>query len=285
MRQQNEYENRICSLFKEKKWWDRTDKEEKIKRCIKLFEKLNDDEIELVFNLLSKVEVIEEDKYLMLYVALLEKLERKNKNWFSNLKTIYIAPLVENANYKATKSSMTAWYILRNTRFCYHPLLNDKIIHFVDAYELNNLKSMEVIDSTSCILLVDDYIGSGNTARKALDEFTHNRSCISQLVVFSIAAEKVGLKCIKEMKVKTFCAIEVNKAISDVYVGADKDKALNLMKAIESKIFKKELKNESLGYGHSESLTIMIRTSNNVFPIFWKGKDAIFERKHTWKKK
>ena len=96
--------------------------------------------------------------------------------------------------------------------------------------------------------------------------------------MFSIVALRNGLERLDKIGVKTYFAIERQKAISEEMKEADRDIAIAIMQSIEGKL--KNLKDDyKFGYKGSEALVSMERCPNNSFPIYWLTKNiAPYER-------
>ncbi len=126
------------------------------------------------------------------------------------------------------------------------------------------------------IVLVDDFVGTGNQANKVL------ASCIKSMGKLNKPNIKIFLLCIAAMEFSKgtvanlagfYSLIWLKKGIQDYYVGSELDDANKKMLRLESTLLAKNGRKTmpSFGYRHSESLfghefgTI----PNNVFPVFW----------------
>ena len=176
----------------------------------------------------------------------------------------------------SVKSSSAVLYQLKGTTMKQHLQLNPKIV-------IENIQKLPdyVITDSSIIVLVDDFIGTGETALAAVDyihEMVPALKDNSQIVVFSIIALRNGVECLNNVGVKTYCSIEKRKAISEEMVDSDREAATAIMQQIESKL--KKLKADyRFGYKGSEALVSMERCPNNTFPVYWLTKNvAPYER-------
>lgn len=130
------------------------------------------------------------------------------------------------------------------------------------------------------IILVDDFIGTGETAIAAADYIKELFPEMNpQLISFlCIVAMKEGIAMIEANGYKVYSSIQCGKGISDAFTGEELQKATQNMQAIEATLTKVTDKNK-FGYKQSEALVCMERCPNNTFPIYWlTPKIAPYER-------
>ena len=174
------------------------------------------------------------------------------------------------------KSSSAVLYQIKGTTMKQHVNLSPKLV----IENIQKLPEYKITDKTK-IVLVDDFIGTGDTAIGAVDyvhELVPSLTDNSRIIVFSIVALREGLERLDKIGVKTYFAVERQKAISEEMKEADRDAAMAIMQSIESKL--KKLKDDyKFGYKGSEALVSMERCPNNSFPIYWLTKNiAPYER-------
>ena len=180
----------------------------------------------------------------------------------------------EEAGY--VKSSSAVLYQIKGTTMKQHVNLDPKLV----VENIQKLPDYKITDKTK-IVLVDDFIGTGDTAIGAVDyvhELVPSLKDNSRIIVFSIVALRNGLERLDNIGVKTYFAVERQKAISEEMKEADRDIAIAIMQSIEGKL--KKLKDDyKFGYKGSEALVSMERCPNNSFPIYWLTKNiAPYER-------
>ena len=136
---------------------------------------------------------------------------------------------------------------------------------------------MDNIKPNQAVILLDDYIGSGETAISAIEWFMKCHNVPSkQIVIISIAAQEIGIQQVQDkMGVAVFSSLHFKRGISDYYVGEQLDTYTRIMTRIENKLNVAD--KDRFGYNQSEALISLIRTPNNTFPVFWKtyGKNKI----------
>lgn len=221
----------------------------------------------LVIELTRRFTDISGNEYLQLIIKLLNRIYEEIDDIFSLSTKFYILPLVAPQDFNRTKSSRFVWYYFRDEQVRYNPLFVGKRIVYCDV---ENSSWVSKLKTDEMVVLVDDYIGSGETAVAAItwivDSFKIDPR---KIVVLSIAAQELGIKHIlQETGVVTYSYYRFTRGISDFYSGDQRDDYLTTMSGIEDKL-KVDSKNR-LGYNQSEALISLIRTPNNTFPVFWK---------------
>lgn len=144
----------------------------------------------------------------------------------------------EEAGY--VKSSATVLYQIKGTTMKQHVNLAPKLV----VENIQKLPDYKITDKTK-IVLVDDFIGTGDTAIGAVDyvhELVPSLKDNSRIIVFSIVALRNGLERLDKIGVKTYFAVERQKAISEEMKEADRDIAIAIMQSIEGKL--KKLKDD-----------------------------------------
>lgn len=128
------------------------------------------------------------------------------------------------------------------------------------------------------IVLVDEFIGSGQSAIGRFNELKRNYESQGiediEIKVFVIAASTVGLERLKQEKISVTYLYEIKRGISDFYENKDKKENLLLAMDILENTLSQNYKGRDLpknGYGKTESLYARSEgnTPNSVFPIFW----------------
>ena len=172
------------------------------------------------------------------------------------------------------KSSSTVLYQIKGTTIRQHINLHPYMV-------IDNISKINLPDSSkNRIVLVDDFVGTGETAMGAVEyvrELCPTLKDNSTIVVLCIVAMKEGTELLRRNGVATYCHHIRQKGISEEMVEGERDEALNNMTVIESNI-KKLKDNYHFGYNHSESLVCMERCPNNTFPIYWLGNGTPYER-------
>lgn len=185
---------------------------------------------------------------------------------------IHVYPLLRQSDFLKDKSSRMVHYQFRDARFNLPDAVDNKL-QFHDLPGEGLPSDINARDDL-CVLLLDDFIGTGETAIDAikyLHEQKHVEKC--KMVIMSLVAQQEGVNRIKADGVEVLVHILRSKGISDYHTGAKKTKYLQLMTTIETRIG--VVDPYHLGLGASEALVKMVRTPNNTFPVYWLVNPAI----------
>lgn len=131
---------------------------------------------------------------------------------------------------------------------------------------------------TSSIVLIDDFIGSGEKFIKILERLsTHLKSNIN-IYVAALAGMTLGINNIsKKLAGRVFVYEKLKKGISDLAAQEKIENFNKSMAELEIPIIapkkKPGDKSFSFGYDRSEALFTLqgFAVPNNVFPVFWKN--------------
>ncbi len=128
------------------------------------------------------------------------------------------------------------------------------------------------------VVLVDDFIGTGGTAKKNIETIKNllvEKDKELELSIFAMATMKQGAKLIKPLKIKSLYCIELDKATNQIWSRIKRPSIRKRIIKMENILFEGEepepLTKFTLGYGKSEALYAWNRFNlpNNNFPIFW----------------
>lgn len=238
----------------------------------KAYAKLNDSQKSLYIDLLKRFLYIPFYKYPEELAVATDKFIQKCKTH-----KIYIYNGFSNKDYGKVKSNYLVSYQFRAIGL-------KSRVNFAgrEVKVLHSIKELlQIDDDEKCILvLVDDFVGSGDTMEKAFSYIhhrlkIHNKS-IKQFAVICLVAMKSAVARLWKSKIPIYCSHILEKGISDYYEGEDLERAIVIMKEMERQNHISEY--NSFGYGKSEALVCMERCPNNTFPIFRYGRNAIFKR-------
>ncbi len=264
----------VVEVFKKKGWEipeDDAGYESRFNRLCDRLSRLDKQEQNLVVELTSRFIAIDGHEYLHLILALLDCLHKTESDVFLPISKYYILPLIAPDDMGKTKSSRFIWYYFKDEHVKFSSLFNGKKLVYCDVDKMAWIKG---IKSSETVILVDDYIGSGETAVAAIkwlmDEYELNPK---QIIVLSIAVQEQGIQHIdKQSHVRVYSYCHLNRGISDYYIGEKKESYTETMKKIEKAL--KVEKDYQFGYNKTEALISLIRTPNNTFPVFWKLQDS-----------
>jgi len=222
-----------------------------------------------------------------------------------NADQIILAPLINSGDdkFKRSKSGHLLPYIAEHVAIPLHQNMKSlKIVSLVSPDAIPNFLSEE---KKSLIILLDDFIGSGDTAKTAVQHLeininnsrvdknrgAQNKSFISRLInkvkqacktyrpykigfndnyeilVVGLVAMNHAVKRLSTFNIHVLSAEEIYKGIEENQAITDKAWAYKLIDEVEATL--KINRDERRGYMKSEALLTMIRTPDNTFPIYW----------------
>lgn len=262
----------LRTLFVQKNWPVEEDVELSVfERFYKTLSMFNDSEQDFLIELTSKFDHIPLSDYLSFMKGPLQQLRID-----AGIVNLLFVTCTPKEDVGSVKSSSTVLYQLKGTTIKQQVNLKPYVV-------IDNITRVPLykIDKDTKIVLVDDFVGTGDTAVAAIDyihELLPGITDNAQIVVFCIVALRQGIERLNGIGVKTYYAIERKKAISEEMKAESRDAANSLMHGIENRI--KKLKPAyRFGYKGSEALVCLERCPNNTFPIYWLTKNvAPYER-------
>ncbi|QXP72119.1 hypothetical protein H0I29_08665 [Polaribacter sp. R2A056_3_33] len=272
----------LKKLFIEKGWSGMDEFNNFFENYCLFMERLDSHQHKLVRDLTADFLWLRSSDYYKHLKRTLLKLEDYS---YLNLDTVYVVPLLAKSDRDAnkTKSSGTVAYACQNPLLKYSDLFVNTNFRIIDDLErlpdVNKLKGRK-----NPILLIDDFIGSGDTALEALNEVLNIKGYDNEtLFVASLVCQEMGLNVINDRGYKVLADIIRKRGISDKYKGEELDRNIKLMESIEKILeldhkFKAKYK---FGYKSSEGLVTMTRTPNNTFPLYWF--QAQLDKTNKWK--
>ncbi len=260
---------RVSEIFDKKNWeMDQEITTSKFNLFCGMLSRLeNDEEISLMLELLEDFLHINNEFYSKRIINGFKNLLTSN----SQINTFFVLPLLAEEDLDKYKSSHLVHYLFKGSTFKYKmPQLKN-----VNIKVINKIEQVSSIKNNQQIILVDDFIGTGETTISAVNYLLKTNLLLKKqdISVLTIVIQKSGLEVLAREGINVFYSISVGKGISDKHSGDEMEKRINIMSKIEDRL--KGLKPDfRFGYKQSEALVSMERTPNNTFPIFWyEGKN------------
>jgi hypothetical protein len=220
---------------------------------------LDNDEADLIIELTQHFNKFDLGSYEGL---LIDTFKNINPSVLKYSNVVYCYPLISPEDIGKTKSGPWAIYGLRSV---ISAILPDKEVHFVDSGN-----SFPKASTKRLIFLLDDFIGSGETASSAYKYFIDSYQNEIQgdlIVVLSLVAHSDGIYRLHSECIPCFFGHSATKGITNNPSIFNKRESLDIMDKIERKL---RVNNKyKRGYAKSEALISMINTPNNTFPVFW----------------
>jgi len=220
---------------------------------------LSTEERRLFLDLLSRFHVCRFEQYLakgaLLAQAIVELLAASEKK-------VVMLPLVNPTSQRKPKSGEAiTWVMSREMRSSVK--VSGRSFDIASRDISRFLKGKE----KTAFVMVDDFIGTGKTAKESIDWLTSLGVRSSEIYVGCFAGLSEGRDKISDAGVKSVFLSSLSKGISGADHIIDKSGALELMGGIEKR---NGVTDEyRFGYEGSEALALMCFCPNNTFPIFW----------------
>lgn len=253
----------LYHLFSSKKWTKIDNNEIVFERFCNLASNLSEEQMRFVLELTEEYRWVSNSEYQKILSKLLRQLSAINHD----IKKYYVFPIIKPEDEQKNKSGNVISYILKAVK----PFVTE-----CDKIDFKELTRFEEIHSgkfklkkNEMLLLVDDFVGSGETIKSCVKEVLKNRTITNQkIIVSTIMIQQPSMDFLDKEKIRYIFEAIAKKGISNKYSGKELKAKVKLMLAIEKLI--PGGRNFSFGYEESEALVTMLRTPDNTFPIFWK---------------
>lgn len=266
--------NCLKTLFESKHWTiDDSLEISTFSRFCKTLGSLSEPQQDMLLKISEKFLHIDHKDYLENMIEPLSRLRKETEG-----EMLFFSCCLPPEDIGKCKSSMTVLYLLKGstikTRIGLDPY------KALECFKEETIKYLPKNDKFR-IVLVDDFIGSGETAvaaaeyiKKLAGDKIQNR----QIMFLSIVAMQRGVDTLAEKGYRVFSKFICKRGISDSYDDPLKSQFITQMREVESGLKKLEDKFR-FGYQGSEALVCMERCPNNTFPIYWITKGvAPYER-------
>lgn len=256
---------KLRALFKKKSWNNYSNEEYVFERLCKLMDNLSIEQKDLLFELTDDFLWVSNKEYEGLFNGIINQLESTIN--LANCVNIYLLPVVKVKDRKKNKSALSCVYLFRgllsmNKNFNH---IKIEISEDYDSLKKMNFKN----DETDLIILIDDFIGTGDSFADCWEDLLNNKTINTKnSILISIVIQSDGFDYISnKFGLTIYYSDKRNKGITNKYSEPQLSEKIRIMKDIERYCKAKEF---SFGYRQSEALVSMVRTPNNTFPIFWK---------------
>lgn len=220
---------------------------------------LSPNQAEMLISLTRDFLWVQDTEYIRLFSDVFDNLVRSLDK---NLK-VFLLPMWSDENLGKLNSSVSLLYLIK----CRIPAIQKKYNNFKISL-LDSPKGLdyEKLGENTMFCLVDDFVGSGNTAIGAAQYYVEKGVSSERVVILALVAMRQGMEKIEQNGLRVYANIVMDRAISNREDG-NRETYLAEMKDIEDYIGVNE--KYRMGYAQSEALVRMFRTPNNTFPIYW----------------
>lgn len=276
-----EYKNRFSAQN-----WAKIDGGKKVEYLCKRLSLLDDEnQKNLVLDLTDNFEYVEILNFIMELKESLEDCVRQSR--LSEKDNVLVAPLkapfIDLKNFKKSPNGELLFSKSKSPDMVY-PLLKNYLTDetLLDTINFCDDPSLVVkkFKSEACVIvLVDDFVGTGQTAKTHIDAYMnllnqYNLQCTyADFCVVVDIAMKLGVDYLSTFGIECYSKRLRVRGISDDkrYSANQIRENIKLMRQIEHEILCNLNRKYSLGFVQSESLvSIMNKAPNNTFPFYWE---------------
>ncbi|WP_290922337.1 hypothetical protein [Halodesulfovibrio sp.] len=236
-----------------------------------LLAKLDETQQNLILTLLENYQFINVLEYSSLCTQAIKNIDFGR---FSDIESISIVPCItkkdhDAGNYKSGLGIVNN-YRTKNFKVLIGKKLGSKCDLspkcFSSPFSYSNPRNKRDL-----LIFVDDFVGTGKTATKAIDDFFSNSSRKKENFCLTVLGSmQDGYNVLQKKDYPFYTVKKFNRGITDCPIFKKKKETIELMKSIEENL--KNCPKYSLGYEKSEALVTMQRTPNNTFPVFWDSE-------------
>ena len=262
--------NDLQELWSEKKWEFPTIEQSQLAFdafCAMISQLSSKDEQKFVLALTKSYKRYSLNSYSLMLIKALRSIEDCD---LVGIRNIVFAPLINpsDEHIGKSKSGQALPYIAEHVAAPLTEKFNGLVI---SAISTPTALPPILNSSETLLILLDDFIGSGDTAKNAvwglIDKPVTNK--VKYLVVV-VAAMRNAIDFLGGYNINVRCGDVLTKGIAENEFFVDKAIAYSLVDAIEAELdvgfdYRR-------GYKRSEALVSMLRTPDNTFPMYWCKK-------------
>ena len=279
----DKYVDQLYNLFENKKWFTKEVGDNSVfdRFCMRMAQLESDKERDFIIELSENYLWIKSFQYESLLILSLKDLTDNQKLVKKKNGKIFICGVVREEDFGKIKSSTFMLYLCQSILLHTFPEFQYEQVRICESPEV--LKNR--VKEADSIILLDDYIGSGETALECLGFLDFSEEQLNKVYFVSLVAQSSAIAKIETNGTKVYSAIIRRRGISDYYSSKEAELKFEIMDGIEKNLKVKE--QYKRGFLQTEGLISMIRTPNNTFPFYWlenkNNKHAPFPRKNNIK--
>jgi hypothetical protein len=257
---------KFMQIWTEKKWTFPTPVESSkvFNTFSEILSELNKEEQLLFLELTRSYSRYSFTDYQALVVKAFSKIEAKN---LVGVKQVLLVPLL-NPDDDKVRDAKSGHVLLYPAEHIGIP--SNQIFQGISVNALSTSDSIadNVGKTTTLVILLDDFIGSGDTAKYGILQCKDSIKKEDRIIVISLVAMEHAIARLEgDYGVPVICGEILVKGIEENVNIQDKRLAYQIIDGIEQRI--DITRDYRRGYRKSEALVSMVRTPDNTFPMYW----------------
>lgn len=263
----------LYAIWSGKNWEFPTPKieNETFESLCRLLDQLTSEQQELALKLTKAYSRYSFTEYQGLLITAFSKITASH---LEGMQQVVLAPLVDKGDnsLRRSKSGHTLPYAAEHIAALATGELSTKKITALSGTDTIEGKISN--DTPTLIIFLDDFIGSGDTAKAIVRNWQSRIYKKDRILVVSLVAMEHAVQLLSGYNIEVLCADIIRKGIAQNTDIADKDVAYQIIDSLEAELDIQD--DQRRGYKQSEALISMIRTPDNTFPLYWcpKRKDG-----------
>ncbi len=199
------------------------------------------------------------------YPILVEALSKVPVEIRARATKVFVIPLIAREDIGKAKSSIEMLY---SCAYEVIPKILGWNIQAKPYADPSLLKANESDRENALVILIDDFIGSGETARRAYNFYQNELKKDNDIpIVVALLGQERALQELRDQGLEIIVAHTRKRGISDSEKINDIENAKDMMKAIEDRL--NIVPFYRFGFMSSEALIALVKTPDNTFPVFW----------------
>jgi hypothetical protein len=234
-----------------------------------MYAHFNDDEKGLIYDLTKNYLLISEPaEYTQILLKLFKKIIQDGTA--NKAEKIFIVPVYEpDKPHEITDANSCVRLALSSIDNNIEVEIAEKLQIPQSTKEIIQMTNNFKNEPNALLVLYDDFIGSGNQAKKLLDKLIDMEKIDpNKIILLIFVIQEAGLELLQGSGITVRYLHLRRKGISDYYEEGAKRINLKIMENIEKTIGVVDKKFQ-FGFMQSEALVSMNKTPNNTFPIYW----------------
>ena len=181
--------------------------------CKRLEDLETDADRELMIELTRKYLVVGAGEYYKYMFDVFKKFINCNRDVMMDIDTIHIFPVQDKDYPEKTKSGNMMCYLFQGLLMRRFDVFRNKRVRIIETFD----GLVKHKDDIKCLLVVDDFVGSGDTLLGCVNSIEEKGIEKEKIKVLTLVLQECGKKVADEYGVEIYTSVLRNKGITDNY--------------------------------------------------------------------